>query len=103
MTYLKLKANVELTRFDIRILLAIQLAYSVYDRYGFDCIVTSISDGVHSAGSLHYTGHAVDLRIKHLPSRAIAEIIYEDISAHLTKDYDCVLESDHIHIEYDPK
>jgi len=103
MTYLKLKANVELTRFDIRILLAIQLVYSVYSRYGYDCIITSISDGIHSAGSLHYEGLAADFRIRHLPSRAIAEIIFEDIRNHLTDDYDVVLESDHIHVEYDRK
>ena len=63
-----------------------------------EMVVTSVRDGKHKEHSLHYVGQAVDLRTRD----------FTDMWAHylrnaLGKDWDVVVESDHIHVEYDPK
>ena len=63
---------------------------------GKDLFITSICEGTHSAGSLHPMGLAWDMR----PCK---EISIKDIKKELGKDFDVVKESNHIHVEYDPK
>lgn len=62
-----------------------------------DVFVTSVRDGSHSAGSLHPSGRAWDMRRNMLSD--------EQLKAILGKDFDVVsgYESGHVHIEYDPK
>ena len=62
--------------------------------------ITSGNDGLHMKGSKHYTNEAIDIRIRDMVNR---HRTFRDIQRDLGKDYDVVLESDHIHIEYDPK
>jgi hypothetical protein len=64
--------------------------------------VTSAVDGKHSKGSRHYVGLAFDVRTRHIVQSARGGYA-RDIAARLTTQYDVVLESDHIHIEYDPE
>jgi hypothetical protein len=66
---------------------------------GEESIITSTYEGNHSPSSLHYGNLAVDFR---LPKKRADDLI-SAIRSHLPKDYDIILESDHIHIEYDPK
>ena len=63
---------------------------------GQDVFITSIRDGNHSAGSLHYDGSAFDIRYPE-------EITLVEIKEVLGSGWDVVYESDHIHCEYDPK
>lgn len=67
-----------------------------------EIVVTSILDGVHSSKSLHYKGLAFDMRT-HIYSQSVVKSIMEELEYLLGKNYDVVLEKDHIHIEYDPK
>lgn len=62
-----------------------------------DIYITSLRDGNHSAGSLHYDGLAFDMR------NPEPQIKIADIKSHLGPNYDIVVEPNHIHIEYDPK
>ena len=66
-----------------------------------EIVITSVLDGKHGKNSLHYSGNAFDIRTWIYTTK---ELIYfvEDLTRELGKDYDVVLESDHIHIEYDP-
>lgn len=100
---IRLKKGVEFSGIEIEILEAMLVASKVYYAHGYDTIVTSVLDGKHSKHSLHYTGYALDLRTRHLSSSNDEEVIARKIAALLGKDYDVVLESTHIHIEYDPK
>lgn len=68
---------------------------------GRPAIVTSARDGEHSANSLHYKGKAIDLRTKDL-QRGVASLYAAELQRILGSDYDVVLESTHIHVEYDP-
>jgi len=100
---LKLKHSVIPQGVRPEILLAVMVADSVYHAFGHECVVTSLLDGTHSRTSLHYTGCAVDLRTRNVPSVEQQQKITEALRKALTADYDVVLESDHIHIEYQPK
>lgn len=57
--------------------------------------ITSIRDGNHSPGSLHYDGLAFDIRYGNASK--------EKMQAVLGTGWDVVFESNHIHCEYDPK
>lgn len=83
--------------------LALMVAESVFARRGIECVITSLTDGKHSRTSLHYSGCAADLRIRHMP-REVAEEIAQEIDVALPNDqYDVIMESTHLHIEYQPK
>ena len=49
-----------------QIVLAVVVASSFYKDFGYDLVVTSFSDGIHSPNSLHYSGNAVDLRTRNV-------------------------------------
>lgn len=66
------------------------------------CVVTSGRDGKHQKGSKHYTDEALDLRRFHLEADELAPIV-EALQRTLGKDFDVVIEGDHVHIEYDKK
>ena len=61
-----------------------------------DLFITSLRDGNHSDGSLHYDGLAFDMRYPQLTS-------IKQIKEKLGPKWDVVVESNHIHCEYDPK
>ena len=74
---------------------------------GYDFVITSGSDGRHSRNSLHYSDMAVDIRTRlSTPGSFFAEEIQlrikSDLEKYLGPDYDVVIESSHLHLEYDP-
>jgi len=60
--------------------------------------ITSTYEGDHGEGSLHYCNDAVDIRRPPAPDSVVKRL-----KRALPKDFDIVLENNHIHIEYDPK
>ena len=67
----------------------------VFSIHGEDIFITSLRDGNHGEGSLHYDGLAFDIRFSD-------NISFGEIKAALGPNWDVVYESDHIHCEYDP-
>lgn len=65
---------------------------------GHEAVLTSTNEGDHKPSSLHYSNLAVDIRRPAEPARVLKEL-----QTDLGPDFDIVFESDHIHIEYDPK
>lgn len=67
--------------------------------------ITSAADGDHMINSLHYKNRAFDVRIWNIVGDRTqeAEAWCGRLRSTLGKDYDVVLEGNHIHIEYDPK
>jgi len=61
-----------------------------------DLFITSIREGTHKAGSLHYDGQAWDMQ---------DDVKFQllEIREALGPGFDVVPEIDHIHCEYDPK
>ena len=104
---ISIKPDVSILGLKPEALLGFFIASSVFDRHGFDTILTSGGEGRHSRGSLHYSGLAFDLRSKHLPS-PIKKKVLKDLRRCLGKSFDALLESEgraneHFHIEYQPK
>ncbi|MCO7225915.1 D-Ala-D-Ala carboxypeptidase family metallohydrolase [Pleionea sp. CnH1-48] len=81
---------------------AIVVAGSIYQSFDKPLVITSANDGHHSKNSKHYRGDAIDIRTRHLTSEEEQEIVTQ-LRHCLGRDYDVVQESNHIHIEYDPK
>ena len=97
-----IKSGVKAAGLKPEILLAICEAREVYRELDAELVITSLLDGQHMKGSLHYKGLAVDLRTRHL-SKADRGIAAQRLRVALGPEYDVVLEGSHIHIEHDPK
>jgi len=94
-----IKAGVDISRLNREIRRSLPWAESVYDQYSKRFVITSTYEGNHGAGSLHYGNDAYDLE---LPVKN-GKRIYQGIKDTFPESFDVVLESDHIHVEYDPK
>ena len=80
--------------------IALQIIEPILKKHGQELVITSMMDGQHMTGSKHYEGQAVDLRIWDLHHK---DSCVSKMRTALGENYDVVLESDHIHLEYDPK
>src|SRR5258706_15957258 len=104
---LSIKSGVRILGVQTEMLLAINIIYSVYEELSFNCQITSIMDGVHGVGSLHYSGNAVDFGVHTVPTSRLAEVV-DLIKNNLGMDFDVLHEyvgqdREHIHVEYQPK
>jgi hypothetical protein len=69
--------------------------------------ITSGTDGQHGEGSLHPEGYAVDLRNRDLTTLQNGKLVAAlrkrlNGGATINRPYQVVVESTHIHVEYDP-
>ncbi len=74
---------------------------------GLGLVITSVTDGIHMYTSKHKEGNAFDIRTwtvggKQMTNGAKNHLRYMLMQA-LGEDWDVVVESTHIHIEYDKK
>jgi len=109
---LRVKEGVSIRGLQPQMFHAWNVAGEVYEEVSnVDCILTAGVDGRHGHGSLHYVGLAIDLRIRNLDGsdeitaatmRKVA-VAKEHLKERLGPEYDVVLESNHFHIEFQPK
>lgn len=102
---LSLKDGVDLSDLSGEAVFMAVVVDQVYAANGIpSCVVTSGRDGQHSAKSKHYEKpcQALDFRTHTVPVPKQIKIRAE-IKAALGRDFDVVLESDHLHVEHDPK
>jgi hypothetical protein len=97
-----IKPGVRITGLRPEILLAAVAAERVYEVTGHDLTITACVDGKHMAGSLHYTGAAIDVRTRDVPADKLQTILAK-LKECLAGDFDVLLEGDHVHIEFQPK
>lgn len=76
----------------------VKAANIIWKKFGQELVVTSARDGMHSAGSLHYYGYAVDLRIWGLEDRL--KDVVKNLRDVLTDDYQVITHKTHVHVEY---
>ena len=102
---MKIKEGARVFGISTEVLLAVMVANDVWKELGVSkgIVITSCLDGKHKIGSKHYTGHAIDIRTWNLPDPAHGLIAQNLLKDYLGPDYDIVLESDHLHVEFDPK
>lgn len=114
-----LKPGIDFSRMGRKCRKSLFTVSEVYQSFGLEPVITSINDRDHGPGSLHYANDAYDLRVARrcalLPGffddhsdnviewASIEFDIYQKIKAKLGPQFDVVKESDHIHVEYDPK
>ena len=96
-----LKPGVRLQGIRPEVVVALIAAQEIWKSLGVELVVTSCIDGTHSRGSMHYSGSAVDLRSANLGTNAVSAT--QRLQTALGNDYDVLLETDHIHVEYQPK
>ena len=99
---MKLKLGVRILGIRPEIAFVMPAIQKVYDDHGTELVITSVIDGKHSRGSLHYAGAALDLRTRDC-TRETAKRITAALKRALGGDFDVVLESNHVHLEYQAK
>lgn len=117
---MKLKDGVVMHGLGIEMVPIIFAAEQAWKDHGEELVITSALDGKHSKKSKHYHGHALDFRTWYFTVENMPKVM-EDFKKVLTnilkwnkffnsfgeplqlEDYDIVLESTHLHVEYDPK
>lgn len=102
MITIRLKDGVELAGAQPEILRAIQSVAEVLAGFKEELTITAIKEGGHGRKSLHRFGLAFDFRTRTLSPNALGPIASE-CRHRLGPDYDVIMESDHGHVEYDPK
>lgn len=103
-----LKPGVRIAGVQPEAVLGMQIAEGVFREFGGfgnakgAFVLTSVCEGKHGTSSLHYKGMAFDIRTRAL-NQAEQNAICARLRAALGADFDVVLETDHIHVEFDPK
>lgn len=86
---------------------ALTVADQVYDSEDLPCRVTEGTGGKHNQASLHYVGLAVDLGVKDYQGNIISmehiAVIINKLRERLAGEFDVVGETDHVHVEFQPK
>lgn len=102
-----IKKGVSLAGLTVQMVLANSIVERVYDQFNREGTITSGEDGEHSTLSLHYSGNALDYRIKNpvngTPYFEDPQEVVRRIKDRLGGDFDVLLETDHIHVEYQPR
>jgi hypothetical protein len=80
----------------------LMIVNSQLDNMFLDCVLTYGREGQHSAGSCHYTGHAVDIRIPTQDTNK-RKTAFERCTVALPATYQLVDEGSHWHLEFDPR
>jgi hypothetical protein len=78
--------------------LAINSVHTLCQQHSEDLFITSLRDGNHSAGSLHYDGCAFDCRKGELTRENVLRAL-----STLGPFYEVIDEVDHLHVEWDCK
>lgn len=98
---LKLKHNCRTTGISPEALVALWVAWAVYEELGASALVwTSGTDGRHSQDSKHHCGRAIDLRIWTLPTEAARQEAARLLQHRLGSAYYVQLEKTHIHAQH---
>lgn len=99
---MKLKKGVNPSGIRPELMLALFIADGVWAGLGEELVVTSLNDSFHSKTSLHYSGQGADLRTRYFTD---VEVAANELRTALgnNPNYDVIVESDHIHLEWQPK
>ena len=96
---MQVKDDVDIWGLQIHMQKALKIADEIWEDYGQELVITSARDGIHSAGSLHYYGLAIDCRTRYF-SEEDKRRVFEELQDDLGSDYDVIWHSSHIHIEH---
>lgn len=98
---LSIKHGVRLEHLTPQAAIAVSVTASILAHFNYDFTLTSVSDGTHMKGSLHYAGRAFDFRTKNILDSQLPEV-FAALREALGPEFDVVPERDHCHVEWDP-
>jgi hypothetical protein len=98
---MKIKKGVSLTGLRLVMRPVLVEADRIWDELGQELVITSGTDGEHSAGSLHYYGYAVDLRTRYFTQDEKQSAYIQLIEALEYEGFNVFMHSTHIHVEWD--
>ncbi len=81
---------------------ALIAANAIWQEYGKELVVTSGTDGCHSAGSLHYYGYALDFRTNYFndeQKKTVGEKLKRVLSE-FHQNFVVAIEDTHIHVQF---
>jgi hypothetical protein len=97
-----LKDGVQLGHLQPQLVLAARVVEAILGTYAIELVITSVSDGRHKEGSLHYKGRAFDFRTRGIPAPRRKDVFTKMAEA-LGAEFDVLDEGDHGHVEWDPR
>lgn len=99
-----LTVPVKLSDLRPQMVLALLILDPVFAQFGEDVVLTSANDGDHGA-IVHYVGLAVDLRTRGIPKATLPKMQSAALKAlgGVASEYDLLIESNHFHLEWDPR
>lgn len=100
---LSIKDNtIDLSNIHPSLLIGILVLNEVLASFDVPLVITCGREGKHSNTSLHYVGCAVDVRNREL-SKSQQQEVKKIFDSRMNNDFDLVIESNHFHLEYQPK
>lgn len=99
---MKLKPSVKIMGISPELVVGLMAVQKVFDTFGIEMVITSVTDSKHSSTSLHYSGNAADIRTRNIATRDLMAVRTHIANA-LPNDFDVILETDHIHLEFQPR
>ena len=100
---MRLKSGVSIRGIKPEMVIGVHVIHGFFEKNSIkDVWITSCVDGTHGKNSLHYVGYAVDIRIWDIQADRRKWFVSE-LNKEMGKEFDCVLEKDHIHVEFQPK
>ncbi len=94
-----IKKGVKANGIKAEMVLAYVMAKPILEKHGQSAVITSLCDGVHSRQSRHYIGYAMDLRTRDMAIDDKQKVA-DKIADALGDEYFVLLESDHIHVQF---
>ena len=101
---MKVKNGAVLAGLSIEMTVAMRIVDDICKKYNQESIISCGLNGVHMAGSLHYSGNALDFSIHHIPKDVLTTILKE-LYISLQKisiNYGICLHSTHLHVQFKP-
>jgi len=96
-----MKSDVPLYGLNIKMRVVLIEAERAYLEHAkVESFIVHTVDGIHSPGSLHPYGYAIDYRTNFLTADQ-KKNIFDDLVKSLPKGFDVVWHETHIHVEYD--
>jgi len=99
---MKLKKDVRVFGIRPEVVLALQIAETVWLEHGEELVITSATDSQHSNTSRHYLGCAADLRTNYFLADQVEKVAKELRDA-LGEDFYVLVHKTHIHLSFKPK
>lgn len=98
---MKIKTNAVLLGLQLPMRKVLIEANKIWKDNGQELVITEGTGGVHSAGSLHPFGYALDLRTRYFKENGQVSRVAEELRKKLKTGYDIIIHKTHIHAEYD--